>query len=203
MGVAYMAVSSKFMKRQGTEGGRGSWIEHLQRLNQVVGGIQSQNPVYAPFPEGTPTLGGQQLIESAKQAEAALALQQAEMNRRAQEPTQPTIPDPKVMKYSLSNALKAQAEEEWSRYVQGKGLGSGEVPTDTHESEQWINKVMPGLKAGIYDLTLGYGGNTKEAEDMAFSIENYLRARAGLQTRLPNEQGQSAEDILEALRNPR
>ncbi|HHX27927.1 MAG TPA: hypothetical protein GX716_02835 [Firmicutes bacterium] len=190
-----MGVSPKFLQRQGTEG-RGSWVDHLQRLGQVVSQAQAQNPVYSPFTPGTPTLGGQHLIESSRQHAASLALEQERLNRQQ---AQPAIPDPKIMKYSLSNALKAQAEEEWAKYMQEKGLGVGEVPPDTHESEQWINKVMPGLKAGIYDLTLGYGGDTKEAEDMAFTIENFLRSRAGLATRLPDEQGQSPEDILAIL----
>lgn len=193
-----MAVSQKFMKKQGTEG-RGSWVDHLQRLGQVVGQTQAQNPVYSPFPAGTPTLGGNQLIEQARQNAANLALEQAKMNQKV---TTPTAPDSKVMRYSLSNASRQIAEEQWNEYLQTKGLQPGQVPPDTQESEQWVNRVMPGLKAGIYDEVVKYGGDTKEAEGMASTIENLLRSRAGLATKPPDQQGQSAEDILEALRSP-
>lgn len=192
-------VTVKPMEQHGIEGNRRSWVDHLQTLAQVIGTTQAQNPVYSPFAPGTPTLGAQQLIESARQNAQALALEQERLNRQGVSASS-GIPDTKVMKYSLANAAAQMAEEAWDNYVISQGLKPGEVPSDTLESEKWINSVMPGLKAGIYDQVIrGYGGTTKDAEELSMTIENFLRSRAGLRTKLPDDKDSQMDELRQIL----
>lgn len=166
----------------GSEGDRQSTMERLRSLSQMISTTQKANPVQAPYAAGTPTLATNQLLEQARQNAEELALNKRQMSLSE---SAATVPDTKVTMAAVRTAAIGSAQNLWDQHLAELDFGSGQIP-DVKESEAWIQKTLPGLKAGIQNQLINYGGTTKDADSLGLDIENFLRSKAGLQITLPD-----------------
>jgi hypothetical protein len=91
-----------------------------------------------------------------------------------------TPPNAKALAAGVKMAGLSSALERWTSHLAELGLGPKEIPPNAKESEDWINKTLPGLTGGIYNEVYDMGGTTEDAEGMVLDMENLLRVRAGL-----------------------
>lgn len=155
----------------GTEGGRKGWQESVSDMTKMIGSYQQANPVYMPFPGGTPTLGGSQLLEQARTNAADLALAE----QKASVPKAGDVPTARAVFYGVTTGITSGLQGALDEAAQAAGK-SRLAPADVG---LWIDENLSDVLSSAWQEGIGAGLETADLENLTIDIQNYLNAQAG------------------------
>ena len=162
----------------GTEGGRKGWQESISDMTKTIGSYQQANPVYMPFPGGTPTLGGSQLLEQARTNAADLALAEQKASLAAQQASVPKagdVPTARAVFYGVTTGITSGLQGALDEVAQAQG----KTRLSLADVGLWIDENLSDVLSSAWQEGIGAGLQTADLESLTIDIKNYLNAQAG------------------------